>query len=156
MTNLIIKLILLPFLLLLLLFKAVAALISRDQCIHIPKIVEKLAAERAPLGTAINELTFDRVLAYASQKATVTAIQHNFFEFEIDVGGKLYHAGITRAPDGSNCAIFRCRPATRSHPEAASPLVQVDSESRNESVELTKVVNGLNAIFDRHAEEIKW
>jgi hypothetical protein len=167
MTNLIIKLILFPVLVLLFLLKGVAALFRSDHSAHIPKIVEKLASERAPLGTAIKELTFNQVLAYANRKGAVTVRQTNFFEFEIDVDGKTYHAAITRAPDGSNCAIFRCRPVTdhtvpvvqalaRAAPHSIKKNSEAGETSQNEIAELASVVNGLNAIFDKHAEKIKW
>ena len=167
MTNLIIKLILFPVLLLLFLIKWFVALFRSDYSAHIPKIVEKLASEREPLGTAIKELTFNEVLAYAKRKGAVTVRQTNFFEFEIDVDGNAYHTAITRAPDGSNCAIFRCRPATdhavpvvQTRARAAPHSIKTNSEagetSQCEIAELASVVNGLNAIFDKHAEKIKW
>jgi hypothetical protein len=167
MTNLIIKLILFPFLVFLFLLKRVAALFRSDYSAHIPRLVEKLASERAPVGTAIKELTFNQVLAYANRKGAVTARQTNFFEFEIEVDGKTYHAGITRAPDDSNCAIFRCRPATnhtvpvvqalaRVAPQSIKENSEPGEASQNEIAELANVVNGLNAIFDKHAEKIKW
>ena len=167
MINLTIKVIFFPFLLLFFLVKGIGALFRSDHSVHIPNIVEKLASERAPLGTAIKELTFDQVLAYANQKSAVSVRQPNYFEFEIDVDGKTYHAEITRAPDSSNCAIFRCRPAiihgapsVQEIPRAAPPPVIKNSEtvetSPKEIEGLTSVVNGLSAIFDKHAKTIKW
>ncbi len=167
MTKLIIKLIHFPVLMFLYLLKGVAALFTPDYSTHVPRIVEKLASERAPVGTAIKELTFDQVLVYANRKGAVTALQTNFFEFEIEVDGKTYHAGITRAPDGSNCAIFRCRPATdhtayvvqeltRAAPQSIKKNSEPGKAYQNEIAELTNVVNSLNSIFDKHAEKIKW
>lgn len=166
MMNLIVKIILFPILVLILLLKGLRAIFGSDHSSHIPKIVEKLASERAPLGTAIKELTFDQVMVYANKKGAMLVLQPNYFEFEIDVDGKKYHAAITRAPDRSNCAIFRCRPASiheapsiQAIPRVAPPVIkhpEIMQTSSNDIDELSSVVNGLSTIFDKHTQRIKW
>lgn len=76
---------------------------------YIPKLIQELANKSNTIGTAINELKFPQVLAWAEVNGTVLKQGHDFFEFFVRLpdDGFTYKVKITRAPDDSNCAIFR-------------------------------------------------
>lgn len=169
--KLIINLILLPFVIVFFLLKGINQLFRPSYSKDIPRLIEKLAADHEPFGTAVIELTFDQVLIYANQQGVMLSNRQDSFEFELMIGAKSYNTVITRAPDGSNCAIFRCRPIASN---SIQPTLNVninrqnfprrmdeqptgaEEKSSTEIAEVEGVIKGLNTIFDKHAEIKKW
>ncbi len=125
--RVILSILLLPFALVFILIGAIKGALGVKNLKYIPRIIQMLAEKRAP-ATAIAELKFPQVLAYAEEVGVITEKDSDSFVFIIKISGESYNVKVGRAPDGSNCAIFRC-----SRLEASPPSATVLSTGRVES-----------------------
>lgn len=119
--KILISLILIPIFFLKFIVGLIKGMLGVGQLKYIPKLIQQLANEGDTIGTAIKELKFPQVLAWAEANGTVlTSKLHldpmtvDSFEFSVRLpdDGYTYKVKVTRAPDGSNCAIFRCKRRT--------------------------------------------
>lgn len=99
----------LPFVVLFMVIGAIKGALSVKYLKYIPVIIQKQAEAQTSLGTAISELKFPQVLAYAKQNGTILNQDQISFEFITKIADITYKVRITRAPDNSNCAIFRSK-----------------------------------------------
>ncbi len=109
MTTLL-KLVLFPVVLVFaLLGGAIRGIFGAKYLKYIPKAIVHLADDPSPFGTAFEEIKFPQLIAYAEERGVITSKNSNHVEFMVDIDGGVYSVSVSRALDGSNCAILRSR-----------------------------------------------
>lgn len=167
--RVILNILLLPFALIFILIGAIKGALGVKNLKYIPRVIQVLAEKSAP-ATAITELKFPQVLAYAEEVGVITERGRDLFVFSIIISGKLYNVRVTRAPDGSNCAIFKC-----SHIDASPPSVDRLRSGRIETCmdkpkstvrhgvefdpedpDMPKVMAALDDAYIKHSKNCPW
>lgn len=107
---------------------------------YIPKAIVHLAQDSYPLGTAFEEIKFPQVLSYAQEVGIIIQKETNYFEFEVNIYDCIYSVNVSRATDGSNCAILHSKKKLFSKPLLIRPTHQV-KQKRVFSTDIIVVVN---------------
>lgn len=106
-----INFILFPFAVLLVVLKGffqfIGEIIGLKNLKHIPKAIAYLANDPSPFATSFDEIKFSHALIYATKNGEITKKSDNYFEFNTSIDGIEYYVKVSRATDGSNCALLR-------------------------------------------------
>lgn len=119
---------------------------------YIPKAIVHLAKDTYPLGTAFKEIKFPQVLSYAQEVGTITQKESNYFEFEVNIQDSIYSVNVSRATDGSNCAILHSKKKLFSKPLSIRPTHQVKQKDALSS----DIIEQLENSYNKHNQKCKW
>lgn len=174
--RLIFKILLIPVAIISILIGVIKGVFGAKHLKYIPMVIQKLAKDGAA-GTAIAELKFPQVLAYAEEKGVIFERDRDSFSFLITISGEMYSVGIVRAPDGSNCAVFRCSQlasSTRPIESKASALMngaenggdnfggktkaaeRHGADSIPEDINMPSVITALDEAYKSHSNRCSW
>jgi len=145
-------LLLLPFILIIALIKGIfGGLLGAKNLKYIPKIIEHLANDPSRQATAFQEIKFPQVLAYAEEMGTVTQKESNYFEFLILINSRTYLVKVSRAHDGSNCAVFQSKETSGNTPNI-TPI----HKPKKEGTSYPNIIEQLNTAYDKHEHKCRW
>ena len=147
----ILKLIFFPILIVIMVLKGVLkGMFGSRNLKHIPKVIEKLANDDCPLGTAFDEIKYPQVVAYAEENGTILIKSDGYCEFNTRINETVYLVTVNRAPDGSNCAVFRSRIHNAEEKNKTTNYAEKKTSSFDENVDL------LNSAYSDHIKNGRW
>ena len=145
-------LLLLPFILIIGLIKGIfGGALGAKNLRYIPKIIEHLANDPSRQGTAFQEIKFPQVLAYAEEMGTVTQKESNYFKFLITINSSTYLVKVSRAHDGSNCAVFHSEKKSGNTPNI-TPI----HKPKKEETSAPNIIEQLNTAYNKHEQKCRW